>query len=220
VLQAATGPAPRLWERRRHDGDFLSVRVALADQPAAVEVREAGDGASEHPVAQAVPVTVPLTEVGVLGLAGARAAVLANARFVLAQLAAWHSPRHVGLVLLVAGDGSADWEWARWLPHLRPRGGEDTQLLVGLDDDQVRHRVAELVAELDARAEHGGSSVHCWSQGRSVVVVLDGARELRRVPGVARLLAEGPAVGAAPALPRRSPGHPAGRVRRDHRGRR
>ncbi len=195
VLLAATGPAPRLWERRRHDSDFLSVRVALADQPAAVEVVEAGDRTDEHPVAHAVPVTVPLAEVGVLGLAGPRAGVLANARFVLSQLVAWHSPRHLGVVLLVAADGGADWEWARWLPHLRSRGAEDAELLVGVGDDQIGQRVAELVAELDGRADHAGRPAHRRWEGRSVVVVLDGARDLRRIPGIARLLSEGPAVG-------------------------
>ena len=194
VLQAAKGPTPRLWERRGHDHDFLSVRVGLADLPADVEVREDGDRPSERPVARSVPVTVALTDVAVMGFAGARAGMLANARFALAQLAAWHSPRHLGIVVLVADQGGADWDWVRWLPHLQPRGGEDTELLVGLDADQIRHRVAELVALLDVRADQTGWSAQPWN-GRSVVVVLDGARELRRVPGVARLLADGPAGG-------------------------
>jgi len=211
LLQAATRPTPRLWERRRHDRDFLSLRVGLADLPAAVDVQVPGDvrvpgdmrvrgnAAAERPVARSVPVTVPLAEVGVVGFAGPRRGALAAARFSLAQLAAWHSPRHLGLVLLVADDladeRDDDWEWARWLPHLRPADGEDADLLVGLDPEQIRARLSELTRLLDVRADQTGWSRHGRWEGRSVVVILDGARELRRLPGVARLLAEGPDLG-------------------------
>jgi S-DNA-T family DNA segregation ATPase FtsK/SpoIIIE len=195
LLQAATGPTPRLWERRRHDRDFLSLRVGLADLPAAVDVREHGDQAAERPVVRAVPVIVPLADVGVIGFAGARRGALAATRFALAQLAAWHSPRHLGVVLLVADEHGDDWDWVRWLPHLRPVDGEDAEVLVSLDAEQVRVRLAELVRLLDARAEERlRSRGGCWD-GRSVVVVLDGARQMRRVPGVARLLADGPELG-------------------------
>ena len=143
--------------------------------------------------------TVPLAEVGVVGFAGARRGAVTAARFSLAQLAAWHSPRHLGLVLLVADDPADehgdDWDWVRWLPHLRPVDGEDADLLVGLDAEQIRARLSELTRLLDVRAEQTGWSRHGRWEGRSVVVVLDGARQLRRLPGVARLLAEGPDLG-------------------------
>ncbi len=82
-----------------------------------------------------------------------------------------------------------------WLPHLRPVDGEDADLVVGLDAEQVRARLAELTRLLDVRAEQTGWSRHGRWEGRSVVVVLDGARQLRRLPAVARLLAEGPDLG-------------------------
>jgi S-DNA-T family DNA segregation ATPase FtsK/SpoIIIE len=199
LLQAATGPTPRLWERRRHDHDFLSLRVGLADLPGAVDVQVQGDQTVERPVANAVPVTVPLAEVGVVGFAGPRRGVLSAARFSVAQLAAWHSPRHLGLVLLVADDladeGDDDWHWMRWLPHLRPVDGEDADLSVGLDAEQVRARLTELTHLLDVRAQQTGGSSHGRWEGRAFVVVLDGARQLRRLPGIVRLLAEGPALG-------------------------
>ena len=199
LLQTATGPRPRLWERRPGDPDYLALRAGLADLPADVVVRSASSGEpAETPVVGPVPVVVPLGEVGVVGLAGPRDRVLAIARFLLAQVAGWHSPRHLGVTLLVDDVSLApDWEWTRWLPHLRP-AVEDTDLLVGLDASQVRSRLAELTALLDARteqAERGRLGPSGRWDGRSVVVVLDGARALRRLTGVARLLAEGPAVG-------------------------
>ena len=161
LLLTATGPRPRLWERRRADVDALELRLGLGTVSSSVEVRTAdgpaGAGAVEHPVLVDVPVTVPLGEAGVLGLAGARSRVLPLARSLVAQLAGWHSPRHLDLVLLLA-EPTRDWEWARWLPHLRtgPDGGP---LRVGVDGAQLRARVDELVAVLDARAalRSGGS---------------------------------------------------------------
>ena len=155
LLLTATGPRPRLWERRRADDDALELRLGLGTVSSAVEVRNSGGlggaDAVERPVLVDVPVTVPLAEAGVLGLAGARSRVLPLARSLVAQLAGWHSPRHLDLVAAPAPSRRRDWEWARWLPHLRagPDGGP---LRVGVDGAQLRARVDELVAVLDARA--------------------------------------------------------------------
>ena len=124
LLLTATGPRPRLWERRRSDEDTLELRLGLGAVSSGVEVRTSdglgGPDAVERPVLVDVPVTVPLTGAGVLGLAGPRSRVLPLARSLVAQLAGWHSPRHLDLVLLLA-EPTRDWEWARWLPHLRAR---------------------------------------------------------------------------------------------------
>ena len=198
LLLTATGPRPRLWERRRDDPDALQLRLGLGTVPARVEVRTTGTAgrpeAIEHPPLHAVPVAVSLAEAGVVGLAGPRSRVLPLARFVTAQLAGWHSPRHLSLVVLCAEPGR-DWEWTRWLPHVRPAGGQDATALVGADDAQVRTRVDELVALLDSRLAQASQQVTSPWHGASTVVVLDGAGALRRLPGVARLLAEGPRVG-------------------------
>ena len=197
LLLTATGPRPRLWERRRSDDDALELRLGLGSVPSAVEVRDlSGPGAAEEvhwPALTDVPVTVSLAEAGVLGVAGPRSRLLPLARSLVAQLAGWHSPRHLGLVLLTA-EPTRDWAWVRWLPHLR--GGPDGEgRRVGLDAGQLRARVDELVAVLDARTELRANGLERQWTGPSTVVVLDGAGVLRRQPGVARLLEEGPAVG-------------------------
>ncbi|MCA1656509.1 MAG: AAA family ATPase, partial [Actinobacteria bacterium] len=72
--------------------------------------------------------------------------------------------------------------------------GQACSLLIALDQEQVAVRVAELLVLLEVRgaAVRGGGAA--WA-GRSTVMVLDGARALRAVPGVARLLVDGPALG-------------------------
>ena len=196
LLLTAAGPRPRLWERRRTDPDALELRLGLGTVPSRVELRDpaAPGGLDEvqHPALSGCPVTVPLAEAGVLGLGGDRTRVLPLARALVAQLAGWHSPRHLTLVVLAA-EPSRDWEWTRWLPHLRT--GDGGPLLVGVRAAQLRSRVDELVALLDARQAATTSGLERTWTGPTTVVVLDGAGVLRRQPGVARLLEEGPAVG-------------------------
>ncbi len=197
LLTLALGPGSRLWERRPADADALLVRVGLADLPAWLRVLEPSRDASLAPrapeVLSDVPVTVPLTEVGSLGVGGPRVRTLALARWVVAQLAALHSPRDLSLVVLAPG-AADDWSWSRWLPHVAPSHGEEATALLGLDEGQVDRRVAELLAQLEARQTALAGRTLCWS-GPRTVVVLDGSRRLRAVPGVARLLSGGPAVG-------------------------
>ena len=89
----------------------------------------------------------------------------------------------------------------RWLPHCAPRGGEDCVALVGADPDSAAKRVTELVAEVTARlarvppgggrASAAGARPSRWRAATwaEILVVLDGARQLRRIPGMPQLLA-------------------------------
>jgi len=201
VLLTALGPLPRLWERRREDADLLELRLGLADQPARLEAE--GDLAGLSTTARSVPVVVPLREVGVLGIAGlgpgCREAVRALARSVIAAAVVWHSPRDLSLVVLAEPAAAAAWDWAGWLPHARPDGGQDCRALLGLGPEQAAARVTELTTLVETRrAERGGSTGGARgdrTDPRPVLVLVDGARALRAVPGLAGLLAEGPAVG-------------------------
>ncbi len=186
-------PRPRLWERRRTDADALALRCGLATLPASVEVRTGADSTpGPRPTLDAAPVAVPLRDIGVLGVAGRRPQALALTRFLVAQLAGWHSPRHLALVLLVGAEAHApDWEWARWLPQLDAGGA--SPLSVGLAAPQVSARLAELVTSLEARQAEAAATR--GQRFRPMVVLLDGAGALRRRPGVVRVLDEGPAVG-------------------------
>ena len=191
AIAAATGPGLRLWERRRGDDDVLELRLGLADQPARVEA--AGDFAEGDTTARSVPVVVPLTSVGVLGIAGPRASALGLARWVVAQSATWHSPRDLSIVVLAAPESAADWEWVGPLPHCAPVEGQDCRALLGLTARQSSSRVRELTELLEQRQRR--ASTRDDGPGPRVLVLVDGARALRNVPGLAHLLAQGPAFG-------------------------
>jgi S-DNA-T family DNA segregation ATPase FtsK/SpoIIIE len=189
VAVTAAAPGPRLWERPR-DAAALTLRVGLADLPARTTVSATPGSPAASPIAIDVPVTVALRACGALGVAGPRERVLDVARAVLLQVAVAHSPRDVRVDVLCGVQAGTDWAWTRWLPHLGPRTGTHP------GSDPVADRVAGLVDLLEARrARLRGPGADPCPSDPLLLLVLDDARELRRVPGVARLLAEGPPLG-------------------------
>ncbi|MEO3766848.1 FHA domain-containing protein [Streptomyces sp. B5E4] len=152
-----------------------------------------------------VPLTVDLRRAGSLALAGPRGRLAGLARSVVAQLAALHGPDALELVLISADPTRPhesrveDWSWAGWLPHVRPRQGQDCRLLLAYDREQAAARVGELQRRL-AQPVPGTRSV----------VVVDGDPGTAAVrDAVARLAEYGPAAGVhlvclaetAPATP-------------------
>jgi S-DNA-T family DNA segregation ATPase FtsK/SpoIIIE len=197
LLLTAVGPRRRLWERRRHDPDYLVLRVGTGDVPSDVTVEDPAQDdhrREQHPVAHAVPVSVSLRERGVLGIAGRGPLATAVTRCLVAQVGVLHSPRDVQLCLLTDSASRGDWEWVRWLPHTRPADGQDTVALIGSDNESVGRRIGELVAMVTARRDAMREAATV-TFANDVVVILDGARRLRSLPGVAQLLRDGPAVG-------------------------
>lgn len=195
----ATGPRQRLWERRQSDADRLVLRVGTGAMPSEVEVvdprREEHRRSDPRRLAD-VPVTVPLATCGVLGVAGRGNLPRAIGRWLVTQAAVLHSPTELRVCVLTEHGGGPDWEWVRWLPHARPDEDGQAVASVGTDAESVGRRIAELLAVLTSRqdaqrAAGGGAAV----TGPDILVVFDGSRRLRAVPGVTQLLRDGPAVG-------------------------
>ncbi|MDU0347727.1 FtsK/SpoIIIE domain-containing protein [Actinomyces sp. MRS3W] len=196
ILLRATGPRAGLWERRPSDPDWLDLRVGTADVPSEVVLQDPARATYEEPLrwtAPDVPVTVGLGRLGVAGVAGEERHRVAT--WLVAQATALHSPAELDLVILADPEQAAAsqprWDWARWLPHLRNPEGAGARARVGFDEETVTRRVNELVSLIESRAEGADKDA-----GRaSVLVVLDGARALRLVPGMVRILREGPQLG-------------------------
>jgi DNA segregation ATPase FtsK/SpoIIIE, S-DNA-T family len=206
VLLTAVGPRSRLWERRREDPDYLLVRLGTGDLPSQVVLDDPSREEHRRAVtwtALDVPVTVGLRESGVLGIAGPAQMARALACWVLAQTAVLHSPNDLQVYLLTDPSARRSWEWVRWLPHARPPDAQYASALVGTDADTLARRVAELVAIVSARRKALRESSSVAFSGTfagtftdpDVMVLLDGARRLRTLPGVIQILKEGPSVG-------------------------
>ncbi|MDX6328547.1 MAG: segregation ATPase FtsK/SpoIIIE, family, partial [Streptomycetaceae bacterium] len=203
ILLFATGPRRRLWERRITDPDAMQLRIGVADIPSEVELVLPPSAANDiepprPPTVHDVPVSLPLAQLGVVGVAGTRTRALATARWLAVQAAVLHSPRDLSMVVLSSAHDADDaWRWAHWLPHAAPQQGQDCVALVGAEADTIARRVNELLTELNrrknARAKaDGGLSLR---PDPHILLILDGARLLRRAPGVPQLLQEGPLYG-------------------------
>ncbi len=199
LLMIAVGPRARLWERRRTDPDHLTVRVGTVDLRSEVVVEDPAELEHRRMVqrmARDVPVALALRELGVIGVAGRNERPRELAAWLVGQLAVLQSPRDVQINVLTDGPGEPAWRWAGWLPHLRPSQGQDAFALIGTDTETLGRRVAELSTLVknrrNALQQHGAATEFADAD---VVVVLDGARRLRALPGVVSLLKDGPAVG-------------------------
>ncbi len=204
VLLFAVGPRARLWERRRWDPDFLTLRLGTCDLPADVIVKDSSRMAHEGPLhwtTPDAPVTVDLRSSGVVGLAGTAAECRQTVSWLVAQVATMHSPADAGLWLLTVDDpheqprpttgGTGPWEWAKWLPHLRSEDGRARPVRIAHDEAARSAMISELGSIVEQRTaidkDQRANLPH-------VIVVLDGARELRLAPGVISLLKDGPSV--------------------------
>jgi S-DNA-T family DNA segregation ATPase FtsK/SpoIIIE len=202
VLLNAVGPGRRLWERRRSDPDYLFWRLGLADRPSLVSITDRNikdiDEKPEPRQVNDVPVVMSLRENGVVGVAGEPDVAEALARWLIGQTAVLHSPRDVRVVLIAGPQDEQRWGWTRWLPHCRI-DGEVIPATLGTEQESVGRRVGEmanLVAERQsAMAGPGSKAGGRGTPAPDYLVVLDGARRLRALPGIVTLLRDGPKVG-------------------------
>jgi S-DNA-T family DNA segregation ATPase FtsK/SpoIIIE len=150
-LWALVSRSDRLWERRRSDGDFLTVRVGRGPVPLVAPIRLDGAGgplvehdpellaAAEDLARQArwlpdAPVAVPLRQLGVLTLTGPPERARSLARSMVCQLVAFQAPDDLRILAAYPPAARPDWEWLKWLPHARdptpdPLGGPPNRLL-------------------------------------------------------------------------------------------
>ncbi|GAB2513058.1 FtsK/SpoIIIE domain-containing protein [Nocardiopsis aegyptia] len=194
VLLLATGPRSRLWERRQIDEDFTQLRVGTGSIPSQVVLTDPEKDDHRREVTwdmRDVPVSVSVKDNGVVGVAGRGEGAQALERWLVAQLVTLHSPAELQLYLLSMEGDHNRWRWTRYVPHLR---GDLPQLSlgrIGIDATTCARRISELLMILESRTRARNDA----SAEPAIVVVLDGARRIRSLPGVVQLLREGPEAG-------------------------
>ncbi|MFE0377882.1 type VII secretion protein EccCa, partial [Streptomyces inhibens] len=190
----------RLWERRRVDGDFLRVRVGTGEMPVRVlQIAQQGSSVLTPPdrfmlneasalmarfrTGTELPLTVPLDRVGNISVIGPRADCLRVARALLVQAAALHAPDDVVMALAVPGDRLADWEWAKWMPHLLDTEQYDGPVAARRIAPSAPQLARLLGPELRRRASYaaevrrGLSGKDALSMSSRLLVVADGHGE-------------------------------------------
>ncbi|MGW2255874.1 type VII secretion protein EccCa [Kitasatospora sp. NPDC001660] len=190
----------RLWERRRVDGDFLRVRVGTGEMPVRdLRIAQQSSSALTPPdrfmlneasaltarfrTGTELPLTVPLDRVGDVSVIGPREDCLRVARALLAQTAALHAPDDVAVALAVPGERLADWEWAKWLPHLLDPDQYDGPVAARRIAPSMAQLARQLGPELRRRASYaaevrrGLSGADALSMTSRLLVVADGHGE-------------------------------------------
>ncbi|MGC4910244.1 type VII secretion protein EccCa [Streptomyces cyaneofuscatus] len=190
----------RLWERRRVDDDFLRVRVGTGEMPVRdLQIAEPGSSVLTPPdlfmlnEASALvkrfrngtelPLTVPLDRIGNVSVIGPREDCLRVARALLVQTAALHAPDDVVIALAAPGDRMADWEWAKWLPHLLDTEQFDGPVAARRIAPSAPQLARQLGPELRRRASYaaevrrGLAGRDALSMNSRLLVVTDGHGE-------------------------------------------
>lgn len=200
LLLHAVGPGSRLWSRRRTDPDYLTLRLGVTERATDISIRDKNlkdtDEEPPPPVLGDVPVGLSLRENPIVGVTGTAEGADALSRWFAGQAAVLHAPVDLRLVVLTDSDREDQWGWVRWLPHARAEG-EPVGAFVGNDQETMARRVGEL-GQLIAQRQEVAAEVgrkQDLTPPPDVLVVLDGARRLRALPGVVSLLRNGPAAG-------------------------
>jgi len=174
----------RLWERRPEDPDFLRVRVGDGPQPVALRLTMPvadGAGPAVDPVCAAAiedllaatgsvdaALTVDLNSTPSVSLHGPRPMALDLARAMLCQIAVMHSPGDVHMRVSSRSTSTlgADWDWMKWLPHLRADGPaartitvtDAGEIVIGWGDPDAATRI-EVVRASDRLGPHAAEAI-------------------------------------------------------------
>jgi len=167
---------PRLWERLPSHPDFLDVRIGEGVSGSCVTIKppalphgtltieallqEARALVESFAEVEGCAVTIPLRRAGSVGLVGPERELRPLARAMLIQLATHHAPSELKIALFFAEDDSAEWSWARWLPHVWTE--DRRRRLIASTPAQAAALLFELQGELRnrqlQRQEAGGAA--------------------------------------------------------------
>ncbi|WP_432978438.1 FtsK/SpoIIIE domain-containing protein [Dactylosporangium sp. CA-233914] len=191
--------------RRPDDRDFLTLRIATADQPSRLRFEQAPTTGEFDPTHTDrisalrqryatdpdVPVEADLRALGALGAAGDAGTRRAVLRSWVVQLATLAGPNDLALVVLATPEEAEHWTWTGWLPHTRTLTAAfapGARTVAAADDD--RRRVLALVEAL-LRQRRLGRHAIAEQFSPHVVVVLPDPDSVPR-ESLARLVEDGP----------------------------
>jgi len=152
-----------LWERRPEDNDFMHLRMGKTTLASTVKVvppdasdnsdlqNEAEALAKEFEFVPDVPITLPLPQLGSVGVTGARGPVVDFARALICHLAVHHSPDEVRILGIYPYEQSREWEWLKWLPHTNHFKPGLQNKMLAFTPDQIEELLDEVTEEISRR---------------------------------------------------------------------
>ncbi|EWC58141.1 FtsK/SpoIIIE family protein, putative EssC component of Type VII secretion system [Actinokineospora spheciospongiae] len=125
----------RMWERRQADPDFCHLRAGRGSQRLATRLVPPQTGPVDelepiatlalrrfvraHSIVPELPIQVAVRGFAAVGITGDKDRCRGLARALLAQLVTFHTPDDVLVAVVTSGKAKAEWEWAKWLPHVQ-----------------------------------------------------------------------------------------------------
>ncbi|ASW57120.1 type VII secretion protein EccCa [Plantactinospora sp. KBS50] len=180
----------RLWERRRGDADFATVRLGLGPQELATPLVPPTPTSLEklepmcalalrrflvtYAEVPDLPVTMALNGFSRVHLQGDDEAGRAMVRALIAQATAFHAPDDLLVAVCVAPDRRSKWDWIKWLPHALHPSKADALGALRLVSPTVTGLEAMLDDVLASRPRFNPSGGDPHLVGPHLVVVLDG----------------------------------------------
>ena len=174
VLLAASGA--RVWERRASGSGVLNVRLGVSQQKLSKRLKSPELGALAKPdvVCQSAlarfvdvqsnlgtaPFGVYLNRFLTLELCGPRELADAQLRAMIAHLAVMVPPTDLRIAVLADEDAVADWDWLKWLPHVRSEEAEDAlgpARMVATTTDELDDLMGPAVESRGAFRAEGGA---------------------------------------------------------------
>jgi S-DNA-T family DNA segregation ATPase FtsK/SpoIIIE len=199
LLALADDHGFRLWERDAAHGDALSLRIGTATLPSRSTIVVAEGSRPDRKALErrfaprrlidAVALTAPMLDVGMVGIAGGDAAT-GLARALVMQAACLHSPAGLAIAAAVGEHSATTWDWLKWLPHVHAPRSQIAGRTIALRPAPV----ASLVEQLERIVAERASAADDVDRGVRVLVVLDDDVAIERAR-LTHLLEHGPAAG-------------------------
>lgn len=217
-----------LWERRPEDYDFMQVRIGLGPVELCNHVwldlgsnmmvqfvpelkTQAESLVTEYSYLDDMPALISLRTIGTLAINGNPAMTRALARALLFQIAAFYTPEDVRCMAYFPPQTSQEWEWLKWLPHVRrlrqvkaeKQYMPDHLCMLATTVDDVRDLLLQqIIPELDRRRRLSEDREKQDAQTAMtlphLVIVLDGFsphNTLGQIPELEALFSDGAYLG-------------------------
>ena len=157
-------------KRDRDTSDFGELRIGVATQPSKVTIDLATEGDGELvalardrlavlDVLPGAPVALAFDDEPVVALVGDAAGRNGTARALLTQAAALHSPEDLVMAAMCSSGRLADFEWIKWLPHVRSSNRPLPGPSLAMWPDEHERLLVDLANLAEARTADDQASV-------------------------------------------------------------
>ena len=163
ALRDATSSSPWLWERRPHHADAFTLTFGLLPALGSGEANANAD--------------LDLTSETGVAIVGSEEYRSCLARTLVVEAVTLHGPADLDLAVLTSPDRTGDWDWAKWLPHLRAGG---PPAILGAE-----HEIERWAQQVDGRSRR-------WTSPHLTLAILDEPGLWRRHESPLRGLLSGP----------------------------